>query len=151
MKKLLFQALACAAVLLPFSQVQAKTYGGFRPGKTFTFTVQEVVSIKAVGFNKPVKAPIPAGVPKFKKGQKVKFTIGAKGQLTATGLSIPYKADGGSANVYSVVKTGANPSTNLAQVFKNTRSRPIGVALTFVRGKYSGFTTTTNSVTYTLR
>jgi hypothetical protein len=150
MKKLLLQTLACAAVLLPFSQAQAKTYGGFKPGKTFTFTVKEAISIKAVGFNKPVKAPVPAGVPKFNKGKKVTFKIGTKGQLIVDGVSIPYKTDGGSANAYIWVKTGAAPATNSALVYKNSSSKPLGVALTFIRAKYSGFTTTTNTVTYTL-
>ena len=152
MKKLLFQALACAAVLLPFSQAQAKSFGGFKSGKTFTFKVEEVISAKAVGFNKATKAPIPAGVPKYKKGQKVKFKIGAKGQLIAKGVSIPFKADGGSANVYNSVKrsrTGVSSVTG--EVFKNTKNKPTGVALFFQRTKVAGFSTTTNTVTYTLR
>jgi hypothetical protein len=138
---------------MPLSQAEAatKNFGGFKPGKTFTFTVREIVSIKAVGFAKPVKAPIPAGVPKLKKGQKVKFTIGKKGELTAKGISIPFKADGGSANVYSFIKTGASPATNTAQVFKTPAGKPTNVALSFIRAKYAGFSTTTNTVTYTLK
>ena len=42
MKQLLLQTIACCAVLLPFSQVEAKTFGEFKPGKTFTLTVDEV-------------------------------------------------------------------------------------------------------------
>ena len=151
MKKLLLQAIVCASVLLPFSVAEAKTYGGFKPGKTFTFTVKEVVSIKAVGFSKPVKAPVPSGVLKLTKGQKVQFKIGASGQLTAKGLSIPFKADGGSANVYTKVTTGAKPAADTAQVFKTSKNVPTAVSLSFVRASYAGFNTTTNTVAYTLK
>ena len=108
MKQLLLQTIACCAILLPFSQVEAKTFGEFKPGKAFTLTVDQVISVKTVGFTYNTKAAIPAGVPKFKKGQKVKFKIGKKGQLTAKGLSIPYKSDAGTSNTYFVVTTGTS-------------------------------------------
>ena len=95
MKKLLLQTLACCAVLLPFSQVEAKTFGGFKPGKTFKLKVTEVISSKSVGTKIIKKAPIPSSIPKLKKGTTIRFKIGAKGQLTAKGLSIPFKSDTG--------------------------------------------------------
>ena len=150
MKKLLLQTLACAAVLLPFSQAQAKTYG-FKPGKTFTLTVDQIVSVKSVGFAVAKKAPIPAGIPKYKKGQKIKFKIGAKGQLIAKGLSIPFKADGGSSYVYNSVKTGMTTKADTATIYKDSNNKPTGAILNFIRTKYAGFSSTSNTVTYTLK
>jgi hypothetical protein len=46
MKTLLLKTLACVAVVLPFSKVQAKTFGSFTPNKTFVLTVQEKESFK---------------------------------------------------------------------------------------------------------
>ena len=151
MKQLLLQSIACCAVLLPFSQAQAKTYGDFAPGKTFTYTVDQVISVKAVGFSTAVKAAVPADVPKLRKGQRVKFTIGARGQLTATGLSIPFKSDGGSANVYSKVTVGLVTKADTGEVFKSPQNKPTGVVLNFVRTKYAGFSSTVNTVTYSFK
>jgi hypothetical protein len=149
MKQLLLQAIACAAVLLPFSQAQAEN---FPKGTTFTRTVTEKVSSKASGFKTYPKVPVPAGIPNFKVGQKVKFTIGPKGQLLIkkAGVSLPFKQDAGSANVYYIVPTRKKPSGDIGQVFKDSAGKPTGVALSFFKFKYSGFTTTTNTVVYTL-
>jgi hypothetical protein len=149
MKKLLLQAIACAAVLLPLSQAQA---GNFPKGTTFTMTVTEKVSSKVVGFQIFNKAAVPKGIPNFKVGQKVKFTIGPKGQLMIKqeGVSLPFKQDGGSANVYYIVPTRKKPSGDIGEVFKDTTGKPTGTALSFFKFKYSGMTTTTNTVVYTL-
>lgn len=153
MKQLLLKTIACAALLLPFSQAEAKTYGGFKPGKTFTFTVEEKITAQTKGFSTVAKkVPVPSSVPNYNKGQKIKFKIGPKGQLIGPKkLSIPYKDDGGTANVYNFYKTGKNPMTNTGTVYKNLKNKPHGVALNFVRVTGVGFNMKTTVVTYTLR
>lgn len=90
MKTLVIQAIACCAALLPFSQARAATkFGDFVAGQTFTL---HVATVAVIGTR-------PVTLPKYIKGQAVKFTIGAKGQLTghaATGtgptFSISFKS-----------------------------------------------------------
>ena len=152
MKQLLLKAIACSALLLPLGTLEAKGTG-FKPGKTFTFTVETRLSTQAsLSGNKSV--PVPKDVPKYAVGQKVKFTIGPKGELTAkNGLNIPYKADGGSAFVYTNASTATakKGKINTGQVFKNSKKVPYGVALQFIRRSGSGLSTKTTTVTYTLR
>ena len=148
MKKLLLQMIVCGAALLPFSQIQAATYGGWAPGKKFTFTVKEKESASLTLGGKPKMVAVPAGVPNFKKGQKVVFKIGSKGQLTAPGMSLPFKSDAGSANVYYIEPSRSHPQADIGQVFKDSTGKPNSVALSFFRVKPGTFTTTT--VVYTL-
>lgn len=159
MKTLLIKTLAGAALLLPFSQVQAagagKTFGGFKPKQTFSLKVAGVSSSKTVQ-GIVSKAPIPAGIPKFKVNQSVKFTIGAKGQLTGPGFSIPFYAAGASAavNNYTNVTQGSKESPMIAQVFKSVETvnagAPTNVSMIFSKYTVKGRTVTVNSVTYSL-
>lgn len=149
MKKQLIQLLAVAAVMLPLQQATAKNYGGFKPGLRFSFFVNEVITSKSVGTRVVKKAKIPNGVPKFRVNQRVKFRIGKRGQLLAKRVNIPFKSDGGSANLYNIVKTGKVTKASTGEVFKNSRKRPSAAALHYVINKYAGFQTTTESVAYT--
>ena len=153
MKTLVVNALVCCAVLLPFhADAKPKTYGGFAPGKTFTFKVKTRVTSKSVGQKITKGVAVPAGVPNLKLGQSVVFRIGAKGQLTSTGkFTIPFKANGGTSNVYNQLIAGLNSKVNTATVFKGLANKPTGVALTFVRNTYAGYKTTTTQVNYTLK
>ena len=157
MRTLIIKTIACCAALLPFTQVQAapagkKLYGDFGAGKKFSFTVTDVTVAKASLTGGTVKAKVPSGVPNFKKGQKVKFTIGGKGQLTGPGFSIPFVSGSGVSNAYAdKVKKGSTQLPDIGIVYKNgTTLRPEGVALTFLKVTGSGFSTTTYSVNYTL-
>jgi hypothetical protein len=153
MKTLLLPAIA-AFFLLPIHSADAKgkTFGGFKANYKFNLKVEEVISFKSTGiFGKPQKAPIPNGVPKYKKGQKVKFKIGNKGELIAKGASIPFLSDGGTSNVYNKVSTGTNPKTDTATVYKDADNKASGAALSFIRISGSPFNLTTYTLTYTLR
>lgn len=153
MTKFILPALV-GALLLPFASVEAKTYGGFKPGKTFSFKVKEIISSQAVGLGGVAKkAPIPNSVPKFKKGQKVKFTITAKGGLQAKGLNIPFKSDGGTSNVYTkTTRKGLKLSNDSAIVYKGAKNKPTAVALSFVRTDSSNpMQPKVNTVNYTLK
>jgi hypothetical protein len=155
MKGLLFRALALVTTLLPLQMAQAApkpppVFGGWSPGKTFTFTVSSVISSGTQGMQVINPAPIPKGVPVLTPGQQVTFTIGKKGELTAPGIKIAFQADGGSANVFvNKPKKGAQPVT--ATVFKNPNTgEATGVALSFFTFKLTKRIPHVNSVYYTL-
>ena len=137
MSKFILPALLVSAIMLPFSAVQAKDYGGFKPGLKFKYKVSEVISVATVGLGGvEKKAKIPKNIPKFKKGAKVKFKILKNGALKGPkGINIPFKGDGGSANTYNKLKRkGLKISNDTASVYKNLDNKPTeGVALSFVR------------------
>jgi len=152
MKTLLLPLLLCGAALLPFSQSQAATtYGGFAPGKTFSFKVKTRISKALVGFStKPKTVAVPSDIPDYKLGQKITFTIGAKGQLIAKdGLLLPFKSDAGTANAYYIKPDSKHPQGDIGQVFKTPKNKPTAVHLLFVRVKVSGTSPTTTTVDYT--
>lgn len=155
MKHLLAKAVACAAILLPltagattYEPFQAKTYGGWAPGKEFTFTIKSRTIAK--GSLDGVKATkVPKGIPSFKKGDKIKFVIGKKGQLTVPKkFSLPFKADAGSANEYYIAPDADRPQGDIGQVFKTSKGKPIGGFLTFSKFVYAGMDTATYLVNY---
>lgn len=162
MKALLTAIVVASAAILPATSIQAapagktiefaakKKFGDFTSGQKFTFTVDEVVSSKATlgGVNK--KTPVPGGIPKFKKGQKVKFTIGSKGELKGPGFTIKFEADGGLSNVYVNKPKKGSTQADTATVYKNANNKPAGVALSFFKVTVKGFTPTVYSVHYTL-
>ena len=150
MKTLLLPLIVCGAALLSFSQTQAATaYGGFSPGLKFTLTVKSRVSKALVGTStKPKTVAVPSDVPDYKLGQKVTFTIGAKGQLIAMdGLSLPFKSDKGSANAYYKKTDSSHPQGDIGEVFK-VANKPTAANLLFVRAKVSGVTPTSITVGY---
>lgn len=154
MKNLLVSAIVAAASLLPFhnAEAQGMSFGGFEPNYKFTFTVQDVVSIKTQGaLAPPTKAPIPRGLPKYKKGQKVKFKIGNKGQIIAKGMNIPFSADRPTANVYTRVTTGLKAKTDTCTIAKSSNNKATAATIAFLRYSGSPFNMTTYSLTYTLR
>lgn len=136
---------------LPSVEAQEKSFGGFKPNYKFTLRVQNVVSIKSQGLVvQPVKAPIPKGLPKYKKGQKVKFKIGNKGELIAKGTNLPFSADAGSANVYTTVTTGKNAKTYTGTIAKS-KNKATAATLAYLQYSGSPFSMKTYSLTYTLR
>ena len=159
MKTLLVQVLVICGSLLPLANAQAggpasKTFGGFSPGKKFTLIVQSVTSSQSIGTNtKPIVA-IPTGIPNFKKGQTVKFTIGTKGQLTGPGFSIPMLASSALINSYAKLPNIGSLSPNGAGVYKNSVGNPVGSTLLFYKYRISGSSVnglTINQVSYILR
>jgi hypothetical protein len=157
MKKLLLKTLACAAILLPFSLAQAKTFGSFQPNKTFTLKVESVTGIKQKVGGIPVTTAnvVPAGLPKFKVGQVLKFKIGAKGQLIGKGFSIPYRAGlsntAAGINVYQDPKK-SKPSTRevtFASVTQSNNVVEVGT-LDFSKIKVNGASASVTRVLYGL-
>jgi hypothetical protein len=155
MKQLLTKIIACAAILLPISAgattyepFRAKTYGGWEPGKTFTFTVKTRTIAKG-SLNGVKTSKVPKGIPSFKKGDKIKFVIGKKGQLTVPKkFSLPFKADGGTVNEYYIAPDKDRPQGDIGQIYKNSKDKPLGGFLTFSKFVYEGFNTTAYLVNY---
>jgi hypothetical protein len=152
MKKLLLQAIVCVSALLPLSQVQAKTFGDFAPNKKFVLTVTEKISAQNKNGVLKTSVPVPAGLPNFSVGQKVKFKIGNKGELIVQGFSIGYKTGTAFSNGYGPKKVNAQTRTlPAAVVFKDsTTFEPTNAALYFFKVKVAGTKSTVNTVTYIL-
>jgi len=151
MKKQLLKAVAVCALLLPLNQADAKTFGTFKPKMTFTLKVTEKISGEVDLSGKVIKPGTVKGVPSYKKGEKIKFKIGNKGQLTGPdGLSLPFKQDAGTANVYYIPPSRDNPSGDIGQVYKNTKNKPIAASLTFFKVTINNFVPKTQTVVYTL-
>lgn len=154
MKSLIINTIACCALLLPITQAQAagagSTFGGFTPKQTFSLTVDYVAAGTIVG-NKITKGPVAPGIPKFKKKQIVKFTIGAKGQLTGPGFSIPFDKETSSAaeNNYNNFPLKDKQAGNGALVMK-TNGVPSAATLVLSKNTIKGTKVTTNTVTYAL-
>lgn len=133
MKKLLLHAFALIIALLPVHLAEAApkpppVFGGWSPGKTFTFRVTSATSYAAqIGGNVPVA--VPKGIPVFTLGQEVTFTIGKKGELITTKVKVPFGADGGSANSYN----NKSPKKGNAVVFKSfTTGEALNASLNYV-------------------
>jgi hypothetical protein len=155
MKSMLLRAFALITAVLPLHLAEAApkpppVFGGWSPGKSFTFRVDSVISAANQGGAIINPAPIPKGVPVLNVGQEVTFTIGKKGELIGPGIKIAFQADGGSANVYvNKPKKGAQPT--IANVYKSmVTGEPIGVALNYYTFKLLKRVPNVNSVTYTL-
>ena len=152
MKTLLFKTLACAAVLLPLGQIQAKTFGSFTPNKMFTLelTAKESFKVKPGGARK--NSGIPNGVPNFKIGQKVKFKIGSKGQLIGPGFSISFRDSatiGGLANIYQDPKKPGSSTRKLSlgQIYV-VDNLPTSGNLTFTVFNINGLNSSVSTVVY---
>jgi hypothetical protein len=166
MKTLFAAIVVCLGTILPHAQAQQvdaapaaesaqfkkKNYGGLNPGRKFVFKVEEAIIAKAsLGSSKRIKKA-PKGIPNYKKGKKIKFKIGKKGELIGPGFKMKLEKGGISAvsNVYTSGISKKSPSTqpSAAIVYKNAKGKPVAVALNFYKVDIKGFQTTTYSVFY---
>lgn len=146
MKHLLFLLGASCALAAPLS---AKTYGGFKPGKTFTFTVVEKVSRSQVDLNPSTDVPVPPGVVNLAVGSKVTFTIGKKGQLQFKKLSYPFSAGKKGYNDYLLPPAGGLSESGA--VYKNSKGEPKSVSLNYLKFVMKDLSRTTYNVDYKLK
>jgi hypothetical protein len=109
--------------------------GGLLPGTTFTLKIKDVMAVKIDSKGNKQKTSIPKGIPRFKKGQKVKFTIGLNEELQGPGFSFPlvksYRDRGVSANDYEV-KSG-RPIPNGATIYKSSDGKVVEMGFGFVK------------------
>jgi hypothetical protein len=159
MRTLVIKTIVCFAALLPLNQLQAqsegipaaeqagaKLYGGFAPGKTFYLRVKEVTIIKTGG-------KVPKSIPSFAKQDKIKFTIGTKGELVGSfnGKTFKAKFIGVSANINEYLTASQDPFklTTSARIAKNTSNKPISGVVTFNINTLSGVIPSSFQVSYT--
>lgn len=155
--KNIIKLVALAAALLPLGQLQAKTFGGFAPKKTFTMKVATKFVAKTNLNGQSVVVPVPKGMLDLTVGQTVKFTIGAKGQLTAKRLEIPFKprVTVEMANDYD--NQPAKPTSQsfgnatYGQIYKNSKGEPISGKLAFYKKEGKGLKEASFAVVYELK
>lgn len=147
--------LACFALCMAIFSASAhaawpigKRFGGFTPKQTFSFKVEDRQSFESKGSVTVQTFLVPAAIPKFNVGQKVKFTIGAKGQLQGPGFSLPLEMDNKDYNQYLTSPTRGNPIPDTALVTKASSGKVRQIALYFYDKKAKG---PRHSVTYLLK
>lgn len=167
MKKPLLAIIVCCGALLPVTQLEAaprskapvsvsakaaKKFGGLKVGQTFTMKVKDIIASHTEGTSvlkdkKPSKF-----LPGLKKGQKVNFTIGKKGELKGPGFNIKYVKSNVPSAPNDYVNKVKDPFklSSVGKVEKNTKSKPTRAVLVFTIRKMAGFGINTYEVTYTL-
>ncbi len=136
MKTLILSCFAVCGVLISSTLLHAapdgasvdrpKTYGGFPPGTTVLLEVSEVEGI-------PKNKPFPSGVPRFRKGEKVKFTIGLLGELTGPLLSVPFFKSSSRSNAYVMEPRLLGGKEVHATLTKTASGRAAGLSLLFTK------------------
>ncbi len=115
----------------PIVEDPKQSYGDFRPGFTFDMILERKATTRTNGDNTKTDVPVPSGIPRFKEGEVVKFTIGRTGQLKGPDFSIKFIADGSKANAYSDIDKGS-PATEQATIYKDAgKNHPTGGVLIF--------------------
>lgn len=83
--------LAAALLFAPVHEASAKNIGGLKTGDSFQLKVTRIDSTQQVGIGGASTAgPIPAGVPRYRKNQKLTFRVRAGGKLSTRGLNLPF-------------------------------------------------------------
>lgn len=150
MKSILLQTIALCVMILPLTELKAATPGGLKAGTTFNLTVTTRSSIKRSQFATDTSAPIPSGIPNFKKGQTVKFTIGTNGQLKADLMSIPIVLADSRSNMYYLRRSSNGSSTMSNGQLTKTNNVPETLVLSFSKTSGSGFQTVVQVISYVL-
>ena len=154
--KNIIRIVAVAAALLPLGQLQAKTFGGFAPKKTFTMKVTTKFVAESPLNGPSVIVPVPKGMLDLTVGQTVKFTIGAKGQLTAKGLEVPFEPRSTLEMANDYDNQPARPTTQSKKnaaygvIFKNSKGEPVTAELKFYKRQGKGLKAASTAVVYKL-
>ena len=148
---LLTLTLIFGTTLLPLSPLQARTYGGFEPLKKFKLTVTKVTSVKRTGLTLQTDAAIPAGIPSYLLGQRVKFTIDRRGGLTARGLNLAFKNGNRNVNNYLNPVTASNTDVQGAGIGKTATGQPANMIINYQKVEGTGSSIAIYNVSYQLR
>lgn len=152
MKAIALIAAVLFALFLPVASLEAKTFGGFEVGDSFSLRVSSVKSTKKTGyFGSELSNPIPAGVPRFGRGSLVRFQIGAQGVLKAKGLSIPLAHFSRTMNEYNLYRPGAVLTTTRNAEITKRNNEATGATLSFFITDTSGAEPVFYTIVYTLR
>ncbi len=156
--KTIIKLIAVATALLPLGQLQAKTFGGFAPKKTFTLKVTNkfVSQSKTIEGSESIVVPVPEGIVKLSVGQPVKFTIGAKGQLVFKGFEVPFESEGSDSILTCYDNQPKKPTPQSMRDFsqcaiaKDFMGQPLFVELKFYQTRGKGLNKTVTGVIYRL-
>jgi hypothetical protein len=140
--------VCCFSVLLFAGQADAKTFGGFKPKQTFTFTVKEKSCLKQVDLTPAVPVAVPPGIINLSIDRKVTFTIGKNGELKFKNRSLPFFEGKKSYNDYLLPPNAGISESGLVK--KNNKGKPIGVILNIRKSEVNGLSRTNTTVAYTL-
>lgn len=102
MKTLLTAIVVACGALLPVTSVQAagKKFGNFNADYTFSMKISSVTKINTNGKDSPL-------IPKYRKGDSIKFKISPTGQLKLVGTKHTVKFD--KVNTVAPLHEFANP------------------------------------------
>lgn len=125
--------------------------GGFVSGQPLSFKVMSSTVVRRTGKVRKSELRVPAGMPRYRKGQAVTFRVGSAGQLVSGKLSLPLRKATATKNYHLFKKTGRRGMTGKAVVAKSPAASGAlasakGLRLTFVRRMGSS----TVTVTYVL-
>ena len=151
MKTQIRSLLICGAALLPLSALQARPFGSFEPQKRFKLTVTKVTSVKRIGSTVEAGVAIPAGIPSYRLAERVKFTIGNRGELKARGLNIAFKNGNPNANNYLNPITASRPDVQGAGIFKSATGQPASMIINYQKSEVTGSSVTIYNVSYQLK
>jgi hypothetical protein len=146
-----YSILLCVAAVLPFSQLEARPFGGFEPLKKFKLTVTKVTSVKRTATTVEAVVAIPAGIPNYRLAERVKFSIGRAGELKARGLNIAFKNGNPNVNNYLNPVTASNPDVQGAGIFKSAAGQPASMIISYQKVEGTGSSITIYNVSYQLR
>lgn len=143
-------ALACGTLLAatssqaaPVSQLGnfAKKFGNFKAGDQFSLKVKKVTIVSTTG-------KIPKGIPNFKKGAKINFKIGSKGELKGPGFSAAFLSATGNDHAFH---TGKDPFKLItdSRMIKAAGKKPTTGNLSFHLVVLDGFNSNAYQVDYT--
>jgi hypothetical protein len=145
MKKLLLQAVAVCALLLPFSTAEAKTFGLLKSGQKIKMVVTERISTSAGPGGIDANADVPDGIPDLKMNKKVTFKISKKGNLTTKKMSLPFLTATSGLHEFFLNRKELGGYKGTIEIDPATK-KPTRMVLNFI--KREG--TTVYTVTYTL-
>jgi hypothetical protein len=152
MKSIAHTAIVFLALFVSAVSLEAKTFGGFEVGDSFTLRVSRVTSTKQTGYTgSPITNPIPSGIPRFGRGSLVRFQIGARGVLKAKGISIPLAHFSRTMNEYNLYRPGATLSTTRNAEVTKRNNDATGATLSFFITDNSGAEPVFYTIVYTLR
>lgn len=143
MKTILTTLLCAAAFLLPGSIHAAEPATAssnlLKIGKSFEFKVKSMKSSKSDGSGfTPSGVPIPPGIPKYKIGKTISFTVTKGNRLEWPDRNLPLYGDYDGYYSYGKLKTFEKPYPDVVNVYVNAKDKPTGVIIYFYKKTKSG-------------
>lgn len=150
MKPTILALLSLSLLAAPFQTASAANLGGLKTGDRFDLKVSRIESTRQVGIGGAATASaIPAGVPKYRKNQKLTFRIRSGGRLSTRGLSIPFAHYSKGVAEFNFFRPGTVSLARNAEL-KVRKGKVSGGTLSFFITDSSGMETIYRTVKYQL-